>query len=63
LAEARSATKLPIFIGSGITPENINTYISAADGFIVGSYFKTDGKWQNSVDPKRVKDLLRAAGK
>ncbi len=63
LAEARSATRLPIFIGSGITPENINTYVSTADGFIVGSYFKIDGKWQNPVDPKRVKDLLRVAGR
>ncbi len=63
LAEARNATRLPIFIGSGITPENINTYVSMADGFIVGSYFKIDGKWQNPVDPKHVKDLLRAAGR
>ena len=59
LIEARNATKLPIFIGSGITPENVNTYTSMAQGFIVGSYFKREGEWQNDVDPERVKNLLR----
>ena len=61
--EAKSVTKLPVLIGSGITPENIDKYMGVADGFIVGSYFKNDGEWQNPVDPQKVIKLVMARGK
>jgi uncharacterized protein len=48
-------THLPVFIGSGITRENIEQYLPYAEGFIVGSYFKSEGIGQNAVDPMRVK--------
>jgi predicted TIM-barrel enzyme len=41
-------------IGSGTTADNLDIFISAADGFIVGTYFKVDGKLENAVDPQRV---------
>ncbi|HEX6036252.1 MAG TPA: BtpA/SgcQ family protein, partial [Anaerolineales bacterium] len=37
LVKAKSVTKLPVLIGSGMTPENIQEYMALADGFIVGS--------------------------
>jgi len=56
----RNNTSLPILIGSGATPENLHKVYSKVDGVIVGSYFKTDGKGNNFVDEKRVKDFLEA---
>jgi len=37
LIKAKSATKLPVLIGSGMTAENIQDYMPLADGLIVGS--------------------------
>ena len=52
-------THLPVWIGSGTTPSNIRPLNALADGFIVGSYFKRDGKADNQVDPSRIKDFLQ----
>lgn len=41
--EVKEATNLPVLIGSGITVDNVECY-SQADAFIVGSYFKKDGR-------------------
>lgn len=51
-------THLPVIIGSGITLDNLNNYFSSADGFIVGSYFKTNGKAQNEVEEARVNSFM-----
>lgn len=58
LSEARQAVDLPVIIGSGITVDNIHHYWDLADGFIVGSYFKEEGNWQNKVLRKRVIELV-----
>jgi len=50
-------TDLPILIGSGTTPDNLDT-LSAANGFIVGSYFKENGKVTKPIVEKRVKYLV-----
>jgi len=58
IADVRTAyqsTNLPIIIGSGITISNIENYWNFADAFIVGSGFKFDGKWENSISEERVK--------
>jgi len=49
---------LPVFAGSGITAENIKTYHEFCDALIIGSFFKQNGKWENPIDPERVKLLL-----
>ncbi len=54
---------IPVIIGSGITAENISAYLNLADGVIVGSYLKFENKWQNPVDPERVKELMAKAVK
>lgn len=51
-------TDLPVIIGSGVTIDNLNNYYSSADGFIVGSYFKTDGRANNQVEAMRVQQFM-----
>jgi len=69
LERAKRATGLPVLIGSGMTAENINRYFALADGFIVGSTFRTHGKYLEELDPDRlagfmsVFDRLRQSGR
>lgn len=58
--EAKSHCRIPVLLGSGVTPENISEFYDAADGFIVGSYFKEGGLWSNTVEPARVERLADA---
>ena len=60
LQAVRPATDLPLLVGSGITAENAAAYTTWADGFIVGSYVKQQGRWDQPVDEKRVRKLLAA---
>jgi predicted TIM-barrel enzyme len=57
--EVRSCCSLPILIGSGITADNAHKFANnGAHGFIVGSYFKKDGKWWNSIDETKLNRLV-----
>src|SRR5215216_7203332 len=58
LLKARSATKLPILIGSGMTAENIQEYLPLADGFIVGSYFRRGGKFLEELELERLNQFM-----
>jgi hypothetical protein len=60
IADVRSHCRLPLLLGSGITAENLGHYCAQADGFIVGSFFKKDGRWNETVDPHRVERLMAA---
>lgn len=53
------AAALPVLVGSGATPENVGRY-AAADGVIVGSYVKHDGRWENPVDSARARAFAEA---
>lgn len=57
--EARAATRLPVWLGSGITAANARDFAAAA-GFIVGSEFKRGGHWSGPVDPARVRRFMAA---
>ena len=57
--EAKSHCHLPVFLGSGISEANIDRFYNEADGFIIGSYFKIDGLWSNTIDPNRVTQLVK----
>lgn len=59
LVKARKATKLPILVGSGMEPENIKNYLPLADGFIVGSTFRKDGKFLEDIDPNRLNRFMK----
>ena len=56
--EAKSHCRLPVFLGSGITKSNLAEFYEHADGFIIGSAFKVDGLWSNTIDPARVTEVL-----
>ncbi|HXQ35449.1 MAG TPA: BtpA/SgcQ family protein [Anaerolineales bacterium] len=59
LIKAKSATKLPVLIGSGMAAENIQEYLPFADGFIVGSYFRRDGKFLEKLEPERLHKFMK----
>jgi len=57
--EAKAHCRLPVLLGSGVDADNIADFFQAADGFIIGSYFKVDGHWANPIDAERVRVLVR----
>ena len=60
LAEVRSLAKPhPVFVGSGVTAENVHAFRDA-DGFIIGTAFKREGRVSDPVDAERVREFARA---
>jgi hypothetical protein len=53
----------PLLVGSGVRPESIAGLLAVADGVIVGTWLKRDGRTAAPVDPTRVAALARAAGR
>ena len=60
LVKAKQATNLPVLIGSGMTSDNIHEYLPLADGFIVGSCFRKDGKFLETLEPERLATFMNA---
>lgn len=52
--EARKHSQLPLMVGSGISIDNVATYLPHCDGMIVGSWFKEEGHWANALSYERV---------
>ncbi len=48
----------PLFVGAGMTLETCREQLGIADGAIVGSWFKENGKTEAPVDPVRVKQFM-----
>lgn len=63
IAEVKQHCRLPVYLGSGVTADNLGGYYPAADGFIIGSHFKVDGYWANTVDPGRVERFMATHAK
>jgi len=59
LQMVKSAVDLPVFIGSGVRIDNLATYRDA-DGFIVGTTLKEDGRLGGPIDVERVRALADA---
>ena len=59
LLRTREAVDAPILVGSGLTAENAANYADA-DGAIVGTSVKRDGRVEMPVDPLRVERIVRA---
>jgi uncharacterized protein len=55
-----AAKGTPVFIGSGASWENVDRLMQAADGVIVSSSLKRQGKIENSIDPIRVSRFVEA---
>lgn len=58
LREAKRHCRIPVLLGSGIDVDNVASFFDDADGFIVGSSLKREGKWTNSVERQRVEALV-----
>lgn len=57
LVEVRGASNLPLIVGSGVTTDNIASFLEIADAVIVGSAIKEDGNWAKPIDPVRAARL------
>lgn len=60
LRQVRAAVDLPLWIGSGMTPDNIRTYRPLADGFIVGSCLRRQGEFTERLAPDRLAAFMAA---
>ena len=58
LTKVKSIAPVPVIVGSGATPENLEALLKKADGIIVGSYIKIGGKAGNPVDAERAKRFV-----
>jgi uncharacterized protein len=58
--EAKAHCNLPVFLGSGISEQNISEFYKEADGFIVGTAFKIGALWSNTIEPARVTNFIKA---
>lgn len=47
-----------VIVNTGVRPENVEKQLSIADGAVVGTTFKKDGKFENHVDESRVKAFM-----
>lgn len=54
------AGEVPVFCNTGCTAENIAEKLRVSDGACVGTTFKTDGKFANTVDAQRVQRFMDA---
>lgn len=60
LRRVRKIARVPVLIGSGMTPENIATYLPLADVFIVGSTLREGGGFLGRLDPQRLDRFVQA---
>lgn len=60
VGEVRGVTRLPVLVGSGVTPAQAGPLLKHAHALIVGSWIKRGGTWSNPVDPKRCREMVRA---
>jgi membrane complex biogenesis BtpA family protein len=47
-----------VFANTGVRLENVAAQLSIADGAVVGTTFKYDGKFENHVDERRVRAFM-----
>lgn len=60
LDETAAASRLPVYVGSGATPDSLTAILARASGVIVGSALKREGLWSNELDACRVKAMAAA---
>ena len=48
----------PVLVGSGITIDNVATYLPLCNAMIVGSHFKEGGHWENELSYDRVAKFM-----
>lgn len=60
VAEAKRSAHLPVWVGSGVDPDQAKSLFEHADALIVGSYIKRGGSWSAPIDPKRCRAMAKA---
>lgn len=63
LQAVKASVKIPVLVGSGVTVDNVDRYLAVADALIIGSYFKVNGHWTQTVDFERVKNFMERVNK
>jgi len=63
LALAKKISPVPVIVGSGTSYDNLSLLWKHADGFIVGTWIKRDGKVENEVSLERARKLVELAKK
>ncbi|ASA78166.1 BtpA/SgcQ family protein [Thermococcus sp. 5-4] len=63
LAVAKRISPVPVIVGSGTGYDNLPELWEHADGFIVGTWIKRDGKVENEVSLERARKLVELANK
>jgi membrane complex biogenesis BtpA family protein len=61
-AKAAAGGAAPVFVGSGVTMRTIDALLPHADGFIVGTALKRNGRVEESVDVGRVREMVARVG-
>ncbi len=56
----RAASGVPVLAASGVTPASVGGLLRAADGVIVGTCLKRDGRTEAPVDPERVRVFMES---
>lgn len=51
----------PIYVGSGVTIDTVESLLDLASGVIVGTTIKTEGKTTNPIDRRRAERLVEKA--
>lgn len=51
--------RMPIFCNTGVRADNVESQLSIADGAVVGTTFKVDGKFENYIDERRVAEFMK----
>ncbi len=59
ISAVKKSISIPVLAGSGITATNIQQFKPHCDAFIIGSYFKKEGFWQNDLDVVRIKEFYK----
>lgn len=55
---ARGRTPRPLIVGGGLNASNLDRFMDAADGFLVGSGLKEGGTWRAPVSEPDVRSLV-----
>lgn len=54
LVSVAAATDLPVLVGSGATVDSIDALFPSVNAVIVGSHFKSGGRWDGPIDREKV---------
>ena len=59
LETVKNACSIPTIVGSGVTIDNLESYMNVSDALIVGSWFKHDGHWANELGKNRIESFMK----